>query len=432
MRIEEYLDTVCAQIKWKAAKPVVREELRGHLQEHVDAFQHAGDSLELAEQRAVAQMGDAAKTGIDLNRIHRPRYDWMLIGALAGLMGLGLLQAALAHHQPITLLSATIVGLVPMALFAFINVYRLLRNKWIMLVVCLALFGGLTTLAFTETMYDFRTTYWYNLITDVPVALLMVAFGSWIPRIRTKGSLSLYLGSVLVCTILMFMIPITMLALTFLVCLWAMLWQLDIKHKKLVILLLSVIGLLVVWYMTSGFTCNRASSWIEFVSSGETSAGWQYWQIKYRVAGLQWFGAGIPSLNIYQYGSSLDEYALIGFMWKYGLAAGLSIVAICAVALWRIYRIVLLLQDRTSRAVAIGICTYVTMQVMWNLLMNFGVTPGLLVANLPFFSQVWPQSLILGTMFGILIGLYRRKDNEAPTLSPVSSPHQDSHPHLTA
>lgn len=423
MRIDEYLDRVCSQIEWKAARPAVREELSGHIQEHMDEFRSAGDSIKMAEERAVARMGDATKTGMELNRLHRPQYDWVLIGALAGLLVLGLLQAALENYQAGTMICAAFAGLAPMALFAFVDVYRLLRNKWIMLAICLVLVGGLAALAFSETMYDFRTTYWYNLITDVPVALLMVAFGSWIPKIKTAGTFACCLFAALVCAAVMLMIPITMLALTFLVCLWVMLWTTEWRHKALLLVLLAALGALVSWYfMASGAVPTRAYLWNDFVTAGNTGTGFWYWQIKYRISSLNWFGPGTFSPEVFPLYGSFDEYALIGFMWKYGLAAGLSIIALCAIALWRVYRILALLRDRTARAVSLGVCTYISMQVIWNLLVNLGITPSILFANLPFFSQAWPQSFILGTMFGILIGLYRRKDNEIPTLTPAADP----------
>src|SRR5699024_10018830 len=57
---------------------MVRRELEDHIQDQRDAYISEGKIGREAEKLAVCQMGDPVETGRALDRIHRPRMEWML------------------------------------------------------------------------------------------------------------------------------------------------------------------------------------------------------------------------------------------------------------------------------------------------------------------------------------------------------------------
>ncbi len=67
----EYLDTVCEQIRFKAARKMIRGEIEAHIDDRIAE----GKSEELA----IAAMGDAVQTGRALNSVHRPRLEWRVL-----------------------------------------------------------------------------------------------------------------------------------------------------------------------------------------------------------------------------------------------------------------------------------------------------------------------------------------------------------------
>lgn len=83
--IQGYLETVAEQIRWKRARSVVLPELKRHLEDQRDAF--AAEGYEDAEGLAVEEMGDPVTVGTELNAIHRPRPQWVLL-ALTMLLAL--------------------------------------------------------------------------------------------------------------------------------------------------------------------------------------------------------------------------------------------------------------------------------------------------------------------------------------------------------
>lgn len=74
--IQEYLQIVEDQIRWKRARPVVAQELERHLEDQRDAFLEEGNAPEEAERLAVEEMGDPVTVGTELDRVHRPRPSW--------------------------------------------------------------------------------------------------------------------------------------------------------------------------------------------------------------------------------------------------------------------------------------------------------------------------------------------------------------------
>lgn len=87
--MQDYLDAVAAQIRWRRARPAVIAELARHLEDQRDAFTAQG--CENAAQLAVEEMGDPVAVGAELDRLHRPRPQWVLLAltvlvALAGVV----------------------------------------------------------------------------------------------------------------------------------------------------------------------------------------------------------------------------------------------------------------------------------------------------------------------------------------------------------
>lgn len=77
---KKYIETVTEQIRCKRALPLVTKELEDHIEDQKSAYMADGmDSFE-AEEAAVLEMGDPVEVGIDMDRIHRPKMAWKMIG----------------------------------------------------------------------------------------------------------------------------------------------------------------------------------------------------------------------------------------------------------------------------------------------------------------------------------------------------------------
>lgn len=84
-RIAEYVRLCVGQMRCRAMRPVVEKELRAHMEDQEEAYLAEGKTPEEAERLAVAQMGDPVETGMGLDRVHRPRMDWKVLGLIGAL-----------------------------------------------------------------------------------------------------------------------------------------------------------------------------------------------------------------------------------------------------------------------------------------------------------------------------------------------------------
>ena len=89
---ERFLKEVTNHIKSKEAKDLVATELNFHLKQTKNMWMDKGLSEEVAEDKAVEQMGSPIKLGRELNKLHKPKVDWFLLILLVVAMGLGFCQ----------------------------------------------------------------------------------------------------------------------------------------------------------------------------------------------------------------------------------------------------------------------------------------------------------------------------------------------------
>ena len=91
MEMHEYLDLLTGQIRNKKAGASVAKEIKSHMEDQAQVYMEQGMGQEEALAEAVRQMGNPVEVGIDMDRIHRPRNNWKLLGAMAVLSLVGLL-----------------------------------------------------------------------------------------------------------------------------------------------------------------------------------------------------------------------------------------------------------------------------------------------------------------------------------------------------
>ncbi len=88
--IQEYLKTAGEQIRWERARKPLLYELETHILDRRDALIRQGIDEHEAESAAVSEMGDPEAAGLELDRIHRPKPNWFLLGGAAALLILGM------------------------------------------------------------------------------------------------------------------------------------------------------------------------------------------------------------------------------------------------------------------------------------------------------------------------------------------------------
>ena len=140
MNRTEYLTTLIEQIRNKHAKELVREELTAHIEDQKEAYLLEGMNENEAEELAVKEMGNPIDTGQQLDKIHRPKTDIWMLGAMVVLTLIGIImqsiicsqynQAAISSTYHIRTIQYNLIGFAVMAAVYFAD-YRLLgRYIW--------------------------------------------------------------------------------------------------------------------------------------------------------------------------------------------------------------------------------------------------------------------------------------------------------------
>lgn len=89
-KIHEYSETVCRQIRWRKAHPIITEEIEDHLIDQRDAYIAEGADESSATDMAIAQMGDPVTVGVQLDRTHRPKTQRGMIALTIAIVCLGI------------------------------------------------------------------------------------------------------------------------------------------------------------------------------------------------------------------------------------------------------------------------------------------------------------------------------------------------------
>ena len=70
--MEEYIKKLLEQIRFQKAHNAIEDEIRLHIEEQIEANISAGMDKEIAEKKAIEDMGDPVDAGIALDKVHRP------------------------------------------------------------------------------------------------------------------------------------------------------------------------------------------------------------------------------------------------------------------------------------------------------------------------------------------------------------------------
>lgn len=89
-KIDEYIESVCKQIRAKKAHKFIKTELENHIVEQKNAFEKQGMDEEIALEKAITEMGNPISVGTELDRIHRPKPEWSVIFLTVTIVIIGL------------------------------------------------------------------------------------------------------------------------------------------------------------------------------------------------------------------------------------------------------------------------------------------------------------------------------------------------------
>ncbi|WP_412839724.1 FtsW/RodA/SpoVE family cell cycle protein [Bacillus paranthracis] len=409
---ERFLTEVTNHIKSKEAKDLVATELNFHLKQAKNMWMDKGLSEEVAEDKAVEQMGSPSKLGRELNKLHKPKVDWFLIGLLVAAMGLGFLPVIAFGYMNDLLMDKVIfvvLGIATALGMMLINYRKLERLGWLFYTI-----GVLILLM----LYCFPNAGMLGepIIKVGPIAIdrLMAVpffFLAWASffnnsRIKVMHLVALYLFS-----LYLFLIGAAFSVIfIYITMVFVMLWWSKLGKKKALIITIVPICLLIIgayfsWHTVKGVYLDRFLGYLNPERDAQ-DAGFMYIRLKEVMSSAGWFGTygdmkSIPAPD--------TDFVFASLTYYYGYWLALILVFVLSLFVARLIVISYKINDRYGKLLLVGGLTLFVVQFLYNVGMILGLLP-ITAISLPFISYGLTPTVFHALIMGIVLSVYRRKD----------------------
>ncbi len=449
MQTNEFLNNVCEKIKYKPIRNEISEELKNHIEEQKEAFVQSGIEENVAEEKAIENMGNAEELGKKLNKIHRPKLDWKLVlliltlivfGALVNIiriktyLSVNELDIINGYSQAYNYILALIIGIVLSLLIYFID-YRKL-SKYSMIFYILATLSMVMPYIFGVGLngrLHLRLGYVTVSPTVLAIPLYVIAFIGFIYKVNKENKIKItmkngrtininfitiiaILSIISVClfVIIDYNVSGILIGLLYMIIATIKLSKLKKKGIKYITLIwgISILLFLVFNVMND----NIGTRWFERVAVqfcpeiDPNGSGWQAMERNKVIESAKMFGkAEETEASILSLFEVEPNWAIISILANYGW--GVALGMLLAIILLNLKLIInaVNIKEEYGKWLTIGISTMFILQSLFNVAMNLGF--GIMADfNLPLVSYGL-VSLIMNMMsLALVLSVYRRKD----------------------
>ncbi|MBB4824790.1 cell division protein FtsW (lipid II flippase) [Sporosarcina luteola] len=422
MSSKQFLQQVTSHIRSKEARSYVEEELKHHLTQSTQGWVNKGYSPIEAEEKAIAEMGSASQLGKSMDKLHRPKWDFWLIGAVLLLIAASFapilttdftqpygpnMTGYFVKNKIIHILLA-IAGIAAIMYFD----YRKLQRY------SLLIYGGALLLLFVLWFMPNGFIYGKAVYQIGPVRfhawmalpLLLVAFAGFFTERKWKGW---QLTGFILAPLYLFM-KLSNLTVTLLyVGVVAVLFSFSYFSRKVKLYVCLAVGSILMaiaafsvyayHYVGVSYQTVRIAAFLHPELYADT-AGYVILQLKKALAGASWFGAGTN----YYVPEAHTDYALVQLIQSYGYVAGIAIITMMLVVALRILWLVRTMPQSFGKLLVLGAVTLYSCQSIYSIFMVFGILP-IISMPLPFISYGTISILLNAILIGLVLSVYRRK-----------------------
>ncbi|PGR78175.1 cell division protein FtsW [Bacillus thuringiensis] len=403
---ERFLKEVTNHIKSKEAKDLVAMELDFHLKQAKNMWMDKGLSEEVAEDKAVEQMGSPVKLGEELNKLYKPKVDWFLIGLLVAAMGLGFLPIITFGHADLFMNKVifVILGVVTAMGMMLLDYRRLEKLGWLFYTI-----GVLILLMIKCFPTDYVIGEAIIKIGPIKIDCLMTMpffFLAWASffnnsRLKFMHLLILYVFSLYLFSTTSILLPIFIYITMVFVMLW---WSKLGKNTAWLITILPILPFIVRdLFSWSAVKEYRIARILGFINPAHDQ-----WDLRLQEAmsSAGWFGT---YGNIKSIRAAHTDFVFASLTYYYGYVLALVLVVILSLFAVRIMNIAYKINDGYGKLLLVGGVTLFVIHFICNVGMTLGILPRVSI-SLPFISYGLIPTLFHAFIMGIVLSVYRRKD----------------------
>jgi len=436
--IKEFLENVCNEIKYKPIREDISEELSLHIEEQKDEYIKKGFEERIAEEKAVSNMGEAQEIGKKLNKIHKPKFDWILTLLVAILIGFGFLITIIKEQKTQNYcleqhIIYFILGIILCIGIYFLDYRRIL--KYPKLIYGISTIVILTTLFFGHECLGRKYLWFARNVdpTNICILLYIISFVGFIKNLNSKyininiGKINfkfrvdilmlagLSLFSIFIISSLNHIAMALILAFSYIIITTAHIAKLpNIKASLIkfygILFALAIILILSILFTQNGIYSRLQRGIIALYSNDDPRGiGWVNIIIGNVLENSNMFSGVEMDDVILEYFGDGTDFPLISLIANCGSVY--TAIVIMAVILLAI-KIILdckNIRDETGRLLVIGLGSFILLQALFNILMSFNLIP-IIGLNLPFVSYGLNGLVVNMMMIAFILSIYRRKD----------------------
>ncbi|KAA0758509.1 FtsW/RodA/SpoVE family cell cycle protein [Bacillus sp. AR2-1] len=404
---ERFVSEVTNHIKSKEAKDFVATELEFHLKQAKNTWIEKGLSEEVAENKAVEQMGSPIKLGQELNKLHKPKVDWCLLILLVTAMGLGFLPVIAFGYMNDLLMNkviSVILGIATVVVMMLTDYRKLERFGWLFYTI-----GALILLILNYFPNVLVAGEPLIKIGPVAISRLMAVpffFLAWASffnnsRLKVRYLVALYLFSLYLFLIgAAFSTMFIYITMVFVMLWWSKLGKKTAWLITILPILPFIIRDLFSWSAVKEYRIARILGMLN------PEHDLWYLRLKEAMSLAGWFGT---YGNIKSIPAAHTDFVFASLTYYYGYVLALVLVLILSLFAVRIMNIAYKINDGYGKLLLVGGVTLFVIHFICNVGMILGILPRFSI-SLPFISYGWIPTLFHAFIMGIVLSVYRRKD----------------------
>ncbi|MGH0944288.1 FtsW/RodA/SpoVE family cell cycle protein [Bacillus mycoides] len=404
---ERFVSEVTNHIKSKEAKSFVATELDFHLKQAKNTWIEKGLSEEIAENKAVEQMGSPIKLGRELNKLHKPKVDWFLLILLVAAMGLGFLPIIALGHTNDLLMNKVIfviLGIAAAVGIMLLDYRKLERLGWLFYTIGVLIL--LTLKCFPSGYVNGEALIKIGPIKIDCLMTIPFFFLAWASFFNNSRLKFIHLFMLYVFSLYLFLTTSILLPIfIYITMVFVMLWWSKLGKKTAWLITMLPICFFIIRDLLSwsavkeyriarilGFLNPEHDLWDLLLKEVMSSAGWfgTYGNIK-----------SIPAAH--------TDFVFASLTYYYGYVLALVLVLILSLFAVRIMTISYKINDGYGKLLLVGGVTLFVVHFICNVGMILGILPRVSI-SLPFISYGLVPTLFHAFIMGIVLSVYRRKD----------------------
>jgi cell division protein FtsW (lipid II flippase) len=418
-KIQEYVEDVCSQVRFKEIHKEIGSEIQNHIIELAGEYVSEGFPQDDAVNKAITQMGDAVIIGSQLNKVHRSKPEWGIAALTLILASFGLIinyflsrQGISAYNSSSILIRSLLFGTLGMvaAVGLYFFDYKRIKpySKYIYIITSIIIISSILFGHTAEGVLQLSIGLINIPVQIYPVFYIIAQAGimdnwNWNGPKNVLYSLLLFIFPIILMAAVPSLDSILIYSTAFLVL--AIMSGAKIKY------ILGIIGSGIVIFLLQVFSePYRMERFFGFLNPNKDPLGSGYINVQLNKvlhsAGL--LGQGftfkpgvIPTVH--------TDFIFAYVVYTFGWVTGLALIALFVTFIVRIAGLVGVVKSNYGKLLLGGFAAIFSVQFSWNILMILGLAP-LGGIGLPFISYGGSQFVINTVIVGLILSIYRRRN----------------------